>query len=263
MNTTYPDRHHPVFFLQDALNALGIRADFARDARTLDCWGLLFPDFDNRLMVWLIDNRLPHEQAKEDPAARELLQRGVLVCHAQKPDAERVGGHWLPLAASPGFRPIQTDKLCDVAMVGYVRDQGRMRMLSDVAAKFRLNVAQGVFGEAAVQVYCGAHVGLNIVSHYGQPYAYDSWNMRAPEIMACGIPLVTEYQPYLEDLGLNEMQHYLSYNRYPSFTAVGAIDFALANPAVILEIGEAGRQLILDRHTYRHRAEQVKQWLTK
>lgn len=259
MNTTYPDRHHPVFFLQDALNALGIRADFARDARTLGCWGLLFPDFDNRLLVWLIDNRIPHEQANEDPAARELLARGAIVAHAQKPDAERVGGHWLPLAASPGFRPIATDKLCDVAMVGYVRDQGRMRMLSDVAAKFRLNVAQGVFGDAAVRVYCGAHVGLNVPSHYGTPYCYDI-NMRVFEIAACGVPLVTNNLAELAELGFIDAVNCYVYSE-GGFSITGAIQIALGK-AEQFNVGQAGYELVQKRHLYSHRAEQVKQWLS-
>ena len=59
MNHTYPDKWHPVYFLVDALAAIGIRADFARDERTLNCWGMVFPDFDDRVMIWLIDNRIP------------------------------------------------------------------------------------------------------------------------------------------------------------------------------------------------------------
>jgi hypothetical protein len=264
----YPDHHHPVYFLISALQAIGIRADFARDDRTAGCWGMVFPDFDNRVLIWLIDNRIPHEQAKEDPAARYLLDNGnAIVCHAQKPDADRVGGHWLPLAASPGFEPVKVAKTSDVAFVGYVRDDGRARLLADVGVKFKLSVNQGVFGKQANESYCSAKVGLNIVSHVGHPYAYDSWNMRSPEIMACGIPLVLEYQQYLPFIGVIDPVNCATYDLPGSlFERAGleinplfeAIQFAIDHPY----LGEAGYELAQKKHTYAHRARQVEQWLT-
>lgn len=252
----YPDRHHPVFFLISALQDIGIGAEFARDERTLGCWGMVFPDFDNRVLVWLIDNRLPHEQAKEDPAAVELLlTTNAIVCHAQKPDAERRGGYWLPLAATPGFENIPMIKTHDVAFVGFVRDEGRARLLAGVGAKFDLNLQQGVFGEKATETYCTARVGLNIVSHYGQPYAYDSANMRLFEILMCGIPLVTPYQPYLEKLGLIDRENYVAYHDEGDLCE--AVQFALDHP----HISRAGWELVKKRHLYSHRAETIKQCL--
>ncbi len=254
--SNYPDRHHPIFFLQDSLKVIGIRADFAKDERTLGCWGMVFPDFNNRVMVWLIDNRWVHESVKEDPAARELLARGAIVAHAQKPDMERVGGSWLPLAASPGFHPVNVGKTSDCCMVGYVRDEGRARLLADVGKHYSLSLNQGLFGKQAVEAYCGAKCGINIPTRYGDPQAYDSWNMRSPEIMACGIPLVTEYQPYLSELGLMDLDTYVSYGKGRTITE--AIALALAHP----EIGPEGLKLIQEEHTYAHRAETVKQWLS-
>ncbi len=253
----YPNEWHPVFFLIDSLQAIGINAQFAKDERTLDCWGMVFPDYDHRVLVWLIDNRIPHERMKEDPAAKELLKRGAIVAHAQKPDMSRVGGTCLPLAASPGFMPLDCAKTANVAFVGYIRDEGRARMLADVGKRFSLNLAQGVFGKDAVATYCSASVGVNIVSHYGQEFAYDSFNMRSPEIMACGVPLVTEYQPYLSELGLMDLETYVQYGKGRTITE--AIQLALKHP----EIGLEGAKLIQEEHTYRHRAETVKQWLSE
>lgn len=255
----YPDRHHPVFMLQDALKDIDINAQFAKDERTFDCWGMIFPNFGNRVLVWLIDNRWPHESAKEDPAAKELLSAGALVCHAQKPDCERVGGHWLPLAASPGFDPMPIAKTADCAMVGYVRDEARASLLADIGAKFTLNFAQGVFGKQATETYCSALCGVNIVTRYGDEHAYDSWNMRAPEIMACGVPLITEFQPYLSDLGLIPGYNVLYYRTRQDL--IDCIGFVVGSPEYAADIGKAGRALIVDRHTYHHRALRVKQWL--
>lgn len=251
--SAYPDRWHPVYFLQDALTQVGVKAEFAKDGRTRDCWGLILPDF-RKVMVWLIDNRLPHEQMKEDPAAKALLDEGALVCHAQKGDMARVGGHWLPLAASPGFEAVSVAKTSDVAFVGYVRDEGRAHLLASVGKKYKLSLNQGLFGRRAVEAYCGAHVGLNIPSHYGQPYCTDI-NMRVFEIAACGVPLVTNALPELAELGFVDQKTCVTYGRFP---LLDAVLYARSYP----EVASAARQLILDRHTYAHRAQQVIQWLS-
>lgn len=250
----YPDRHHPVFFLLDALNVIGIKAEFAKDERTLGCWGMVFPDFDHRVLVWLIDNRLPHEAAKEDPAARSLLELGALVCHAQKSDMERVGGRWLPLAASPGFEPMPVAKTYDCCFIGYIRDAGRCNALADIGARFRLDVQQGVFGDVAVEAYCCSKCGVNIPSHYGTGYDYDI-NMRCMEIPACGVPMVSKWLPEMEEVGFIDGVNYVSYGNGRSI--LEAAQFAIENP----EIGERGLQTVTDQHLYKHRAEQVIKWL--
>lgn len=254
----YPDRHHPVFFLVDALNALGAKAEFVKDDRTLGCWGATV---NGKTMVRLIDNRHPHEALTEDPAAAELLRRGVLVCHAQRPDMERVGGKWLPLAVTPGYRlpDKPAEKLCDVALVGYIRDAGRQSMLLHVARHFKLSAYQGVFGDDAVDAYWSAKVGLNVPTGYGQADAYDSWNMRAPEILATGTPLVTSHEDYLADLGLVSWENCLTYRDADSL--IVAIRGTLDDPAQLAAIGQAGAKLAQERHTYAHRAAQVLEWL--
>ncbi len=253
----YPPEHHPVFFLRDALHTLGVDAVFnGRDERTLGCWGLIV---EGKPFVWLIDNRWPHERQHEDPAALELIKRGVLVTCAQMPDADRVGAKWLPLAASPGYEvDIEfSDKLFDVGFTGYVRDGNRAEMLRLVASRFKGNFAQGIFGKNAVATYWQSKVGLNIVTNYGSPDAYDSANMRCFEILATGIPLVTEYQPYLSELGLIDKVNYVSYTT-PQ-TCLDAIQYAIEHP----EIGREGAYLEVSRHMYSHRAKQVMQWLAQ
>jgi glycosyltransferase involved in cell wall biosynthesis len=256
----YPDRHHPVFFLQDALQALGAEVVFnQRDGRTAGCWGLIV---NGQPVVWLIDNRHPHEAVHEDPAALELLQRGALVMHAQKPDAERVGGMWLPLAATPGYRlPEQpTDRQDDVAFVGYVRDMGRAQLLAHVARHFKLHVLQGAFGDAAVSAYWNARAGVNVPTGYGQSDAYDSWNMRAPEILATGTPLVTPAEPYLAELGLCDGENAITYRRGDDL--IEQLVGLMQDEDTRQRIGAAGARLVQERHTYMHRARQVLEWLS-
>lgn len=253
-NPTYPDRHHPVYFLQDALLECGVQAVFARDERTHNCYGLIFPDFGSRVMVWLIDNRWMHEREHEDPAAARLLDEGALVCHAQKLDQERVGGHWLPLATTPGYRYIKMPRLHDVAFVGYVRDMQRANVLLDVAASWKVSIGQRLFGDDAVRTYCGARCGINIPTRYGDPLAYDI-NMRVFEIAACGIPLVTNQVSGLTELGFVDGETCFTYGKHR--TPSEAVAIATQH----LEIGRHGRELAGEQHTYQHRAEQVMQWL--
>lgn len=255
----YPDRHHPCFFLEDALIALGATAKVVRDETTLGCWGL---HVNGKRMIWLIDNRHPHEALTEDPAAKRLLDEGVLVCHAQKPDAERVGGKWLPLAVTPGYRPPEkpVEKLYDVGFVGYVRDSARADILRHVARHFKVGVHQGVFGDEAVSLYWQSKVGLNVPTNYGAPDAYDSANMRCFEILATGTPLATPYEPYLIDLGLTDHKPEVMTYSSPGYLIEG-IAMRLARGNELIEAGQNNAKLAQERHTYTHRAKQVLEWL--
>lgn len=255
----YPDRHHPVYFLIDALTAAGANAEFARDERTLGCWGAVV---NGEVMVWLIDNRHAHERVTEDPAAAELLKRGALVCCAQKPDAERVGGRWLPLAVTPGYREPEKpqDRHWNVAFVGYVRDSGREQILRHVARHYSLCTHQGVFGDAAVSTYWQAKIGLNVPTNYGALDAYDSANMRCFEILATGTTLVTSQEDYLADLGLESGVNCLTYfdaDNLVKVIGVGLEDWYFKSQS----IGANGAKLARERHTYAHRAAQVLEWL--
>lgn len=253
MNLSYPDRHHPIFMLQDALQVLGAKAEFnGRDERTLGCWGLII---ESKPFVWLIDNRWPHEREHEDPAAAELLRRGALVCCAQQPDAQRVGAKWLPLAATPSYRSIPQEKLYDVAFVGYIRDEARARLLSDIASKFSVYHLSGVFGDEAVRAYCSARVAINIPTRFGDANAYDI-PMRVWEILATGVPLVTNYLADLDELGFLSN---INYAPYSGNAIAAAVEWALVHP----EIGELGRQLVEQQHMYQHRAQTVLEWLAE
>ena len=254
MNSVYPDRWHPVFMLIDALQALGASVEFARDARTGGAWGFVC---NGRACAWFIDNRHAHEMVRDDPAAKFLLENGGLVMHAQPPDRDRVGGKWLPLAASPGYKvpPRPMQKLWDCAFVGFIRTEARADFLSDISARYSLSSASGLFGEQAVATYWQARVGLNVPTSWGGATGYDSANMRCFEVLATGVPLVTAYEKWLDELGLIPGVNYVPYATIPE--AIAAVKFAIEHP----DIGDKGAQLAQARHTYKHRALQVLEWL--
>lgn len=253
----YPPDHHPVFFLINALRELGANAEFVKDSRTLSCWGF---EVNGQLAVYLIDNRLPHESEKEDPAAAELLKRGVLVMCAQKRDAERVGGRWLAIGVTPGYGPpvAPLPKQHDVGMVAYIRDQGREQLIRHAARYFRLNIAQGLFGNAAVDTYWRAKVALNVPTQFGDPLAYDV-PMRVFEALATGTPLVTNALPELGELDIQDGVTCLTYTDADSM--IDAIGRLVKDDALAERIGANGAKLAQERHTYQKRAEKVMEWL--
>lgn len=253
----YPERHHPIFFLQDALCKLGVEAIYTnRDERTEGCYGLMV---NGKPVVWLIDNRWMHERAHEDPAAHRLLTRGALVCCAQKPDAKRTGGRWLPLAITPGYCPGPATKQWEVGFVGYVRDPARAEILKYLMRYFSAKVGEGVFGEEAVRIYQGSLLGVNIPTQYGNSLAYDSANMRCFEILATGTPLITPYEDYLVELGLiNGVNCYT----YTNWRDIGdLVRGAVKSRLLANEVGVNGMNLAFKRHTYQERAKQVLEWL--
>lgn len=249
--TSYPERHHPVFFLVDALTALGAQVEFARDERTDGLWGFILNGVP---VAWLIDNRWEHERLNEDPAAERLKAKGGVVYCAQKRDAERIGGRWLPIAATPGYRPIPCEKKHEVAFIGYVRDAARSAVLTDIAAHYTLALGLTVFGDDAVRLYCEAKVGVNVPTRCFDPLAYDI-NMRVTEIAATGTVLLTNDLPELAELGFIDGETCMTY--VDTDELLDKLNLAMANPDLRNAIGRRGLALVNERHTYAHRAEQV------
>lgn len=256
----YPDRHHPIFFIEDELRALGATVEYTnRDARTKGCYGLIV---NGKVFVWLIDNRWMHERATEDPAAASLLARGALVCCAQRQDAERVGAKWLPLAVTPGYTPPALPDMrkdWDIGFVGYVRDAERGQILRYLMRYFSTSITEGIFGDDAVDIYRRARIGVNVPTQYGNPLAYDSANMRCFEILGTGTPLLTPHEDYLSDLGLIDG---VTCYTYHNWREIGdRLRELLRAPLLINSVGTAGLSLARDMHTYKHRARKVLEWL--
>lgn len=255
--THYPPGYHCSVFLCKALQELGADVKFD-DERLMKCEGLVV---NGKPVAWLLDNRIPHNRAWQDPAAIQMLKRGdVLVCHCQKSDAQRVGGYWLPLAVTPGYdRPGgQVEKVYDAAFVGYLNDTERTAAMAQLSKTVDLHIAQGVFGAAAVQVYHQARVGLNMPSLYGTDVAYDL-NMRLFEILATGTPLVTNANYDLNDLGIRSGVNCLTYQGIAD--AERQIKILLKDKALGEALAANAYELVMRKHTYQARAEQLLRWI--
>jgi spore maturation protein CgeB len=99
---------------------------------------------------------------------------------------------------------------------------------------------------------------VNIPSHYGQPFCYDL-NMRCYEIMGCGVPLVTNALPALADIGFIDGVHGMAYKDPDHLCQI--VYHLVKHPLDAMQMGQAARKLVEERHLYSHRATQVLEWL--
>lgn len=255
--THYPPGYHCSVFLYNALKDLGAEVQFD-DERLLKCEGMVV---NGKPVAWLLDNRIPHNRAWQDPAAIEMLRRGdVLVCHCQKADAQRVGGYWLPLAVTPPYdKPKEpVEKVYDVGFVGYLNDVERSAAMAQLCKVVDMYAAQGVFGEDAVKVYHQSKVGFNMPSLYNTDIAYDL-NMRLFEVLATGTPLVTNHNPALHDLGIHSGVNCLTYQGVGD--AERQIKILLKDRFLAEALAANAYELVMTRHTYKARAEQLLRWV--
>lgn len=253
--TPYPPDHHPVLFLITALRACNAEASFHRDEYTEGLWGGIV---NGKPFAWLIDDRHAHEKAHEHPAAERLMRRGGLVMHAQKRDV-LPGARWLPIAATPTMLDYAPQpKTREAVFVGYVRDMGRGNLLICVGKKARLTVAEQVFGREAAELYNSAIIGVNVPTLYGSSADYDI-NMRVTEIMVSGTCLMTNHLPELEEMGFIPDVHLVTYA--DADDAARKAEALVNAPYEAAVIAQRGQKLVLSKHLYAHRAQQVLEWL--
>lgn len=256
VHSNYPDGYHVLVFLANALKAKGATVKFD-DPHLRNCEGLVVNGVP---VVWLLDNRIPANHWQNDVAREMLLSGDVLVCHCQKSDAERVGGRWLPIATTPRFAPVSREKVADFGFVGYLHDPSRARIIQSLGRTFHGQIASGIFYEDAAQVYQSSHIGVNVTALYGSPWATDI-NMRTFEIMACGVPLITPYNPALYELGIRDGVNCLTYrDEIELFTMVQTL---LADAHLGQALARNALTLIQHRHQYSHRADQLLDWITQ
>ena len=260
VHSDYPDGYHVTIFLKNALVELGATVTFDDD-RLHGCEGFVVNGVP---VAWLLDNRVPANREWQDPAAAAMLQAGnVIVCHCQKEDAERVGGRWLPIAATPRFqRNPKRKPTYDGAFVGYLKDQNRLAVIQGLASEYNLNIKSKVFYEDAAAVYHSAKVGVNVPAFYKHPRNIDyDINMRTFEVMASGVPLVTAYNPALADLGIHSGVNCLTYDNPDELHHI--LKWVIDDDQLLEDIAINGWELVQRRHTYKHRAEQVLEWVAE
>lgn len=216
--------------------------------------------------MWFIDSRHNNDPARRQPIdddtnAKRLADGGGWVFQAQKQDWLRnvqqgvLTSSWLPLAADPDvWKPLAMPKVYDVGFGGNIWCHERRAALERIGDEWQLGHFVGRPADL-VEGYARSKVGFNVSGWYGSAIAYDV-NMRVFEIMACGLPLITNYLPELMELGILPEDTCLPYDSLDG--AMAQIRLALQRGEVYrADLGQRARQLVLDGHTYRHRIEEA------
>lgn len=245
-----------------ALQALGVSCDrwLLRDLPRVPAEYALYvrvdhgDDYEVRLpaalqpsVFYAIDTHLPHSWRKIRRAAGWYDL--TVYCHLEA--AERMGGAWIPVGCDPELHgAVPGERAYDVAFVGTDGRVPRKFLLQALRERYPRSAIGAAPPERLAAIYSRARVGFN--------YAINNdVNMRAFEVMAAGALLVTN--PVRPDgfqrLGLEGGRHLRFYRNPRELFEV--IDEAVAMPAAAQRIAEAGRQLVLARHTYAHRIQQV------
>lgn len=280
-----PVSYNPAYFIEKSFKKLGIDAKVMSQGEFnqvepddadlffgVDSGGPLFvPEkFLSKFAMWFIDSRRNHNPALRNPDddtfALRIIEHGGLVFQAQKRDVRRVWDRlgsdspnvkWLPLAADPDVWSDQPQEIkkFPAVFVGNCYDPVRHETLGALFQKglvYWPGIEGAIMEEGATQ-YRKAHAGLNIPSFYGTPECYDI-NMRVFEILSCGVVLITNYLPELIDLGIEDGKNCICYNKIQD---IETIIKEVKNNFTWQNVGRAGRQLILEQHTYDHRAKRI------
>lgn len=161
--------------------------------------------------------------------------------------------YWLPLGFAPELHPEEMlDRCYNVAYVGSKRSTVHPVRHALLAA-IRREVSHVFMGTADPcgmgRIYAQAKLVFN-------KSVNNDVNMRYFEAMGAGALLLTDHA---QNNGVEELftvgEHYLEY--HDEQTLCSLIHELLQDPERCSRIGEAARQLVLARHTYRHRAERL------
>ena len=161
--------------------------------------------------------------------------------------------HWLPLAFAPELLPQDTPtRDLDVAYVGSMNQAlhpERHALLTALQQRFPANFIGPASAREMASIYSRAKVIFN-------KSVNNDVNMRYFEAMGTGAVLVTDPA---QDNGAEELFeegiHYLTYTDRDSL--LRAVESVLRDENWHRRIAEAAREMIFSRHTYRHRALQL------
>jgi hypothetical protein len=253
----YPDGHEPRLFIAKEVQRLGAQVTFDSPIVKHDGEEKELPGFyvNGKRIIYLLDNRMPYLHWQTEAALKASKAKNTFVFCAQKPDADKYKQfNWLPLAITPGYIHKHGFPGYDFSFVGYLNDKPRQALMERVKKKFNGNTRSGVFAAEAIDVYISGRVGLNIPAYIGSKYAYDT-NMRVFEIMSLKLPLLTQEQPGMTDIGFVHGVNCMMYRN--GIELMRFMELLLANEPFRESIAEAGYSFVTREHTYAHRAAQL------
>jgi len=154
--------------------------------------------------------------------------------------------YWLPHAGEPtAYYPYNIVKKYDVGFIGYLPTQERIDLLDSLFRRFpNFKYGQAFFEEAARQLSM-CKIGFNCSVR-------DEANMRAFEIPLTKTLLLTDYSPDLEKLGFKDGENVAFYDNPEEMLEKAT--FYVEHDEERELVAECGYNLVLNNHTYLHRA---------
>jgi glycosyltransferase involved in cell wall biosynthesis/SAM-dependent methyltransferase/Tfp pilus assembly protein PilF len=173
---------------------------------------------------------------------------------AQVPLFEKSGVpnvHWLPLACSPELHAVETrGQRYDFAYVGNPNNDPfdrRTRLLETLKARFPKHFVGRAWPEDMARIYAQAKIVVNAGVN-------NDLNMRVFEAIASGALLITDSVEGLEDL-FTDGEHLVVYRRDEDLP--GIVERYLQDGSARERIAKAGQKLVLAKHTYAARLEEM------
>jgi len=213
-------------------------------------------NFDFLKVCYLIDNHINYEKHLE------IAKSFNFVFLAQKAYVEKMkqagikNVFWLPLACDPEIHgQVETEKEWDVGFVGTIPDikHRRKQLLERIGLHFDLNCDRKFMNDMALHYSKSKIIFNNAINN--------DLNMRVFEALCSGSMLITDHA---EDSGLEELfddkKHLIFYK---DETIEERISYYLKNDKERDTIAEQGRQEVLEKHTYLHRANQLMRILNR
>ncbi len=215
--------------------------------------GLLYPlSFMDSLSCpkacYLIDTHLHQERHIEMARSFDLVflaQREFVAAFRERTDRPVF---WIPLACDPEIhRPYPEEEVFDIAFAGSFHNphQERVRRLKRLALRFSVQTNR-VFLEEMSRFLSKGRILFNAAVR-------NDLNMRVFESLAIGKCLLTDDAPGLLDFFTPDIDLMV----YDERDLVEKARFLLENPDVREKIAQSGREKVLERHTYLHRATEM------
>ena len=180
-----------------------------------------------------------------------------LVFCAQRRAAERLPrAHWVPLGCDPQIhRPGGGAVQYDLAFVGTDGGVPRKFLLQEIRERYAKRfIGRAPFDQMA-DIYGRSRIGFHYIECTSP--LKDHVSMRVYEVLASGtLLLANALEPGAFDgVGLRDREELVVYRTPRELFELA--DYYLAHDAERRRIATAGQRVVLERHTYRHRAEQI------
>lgn len=208
-------------------------------------------------VFWALDTHLKHPFRK---IMRQAVNYDMVFCAFKQAVGQMrqkgINAHWVPFACDPQLHnPRQLEKIYDLGFVGTEGKGYRPRLLNKLRQKYPNSFINKADFTELDKIYSQSKIGFNYaIRHQGKK---TGCNMRFFEVLCSKSLLLTNWilDCNIKELGFENGKHLVMYrNRWQLFKL---IDYYLKNDLEREKIAQMGYDLVLTRHTYKHRVEQM------